>query len=314
MTISNKTNISRQIDREYGYDLEIEVSYSRDGMACHGYINGECKAFESGRGAESEVKRRLYAAVTFDIERGATPIQCQECGKFDCTDNHVVEETTMTNQPTYAELVAAREAAYTAQRDAERELAQLKARLTADIAADPSFKNETSRKAELTDRLYGYDIFIDFDSITDAYRAALAAIEVYQEAAKDARARLRYETAQMELRAAEINLQVAQARHDAAEPTDESPYGELPKPKFVLWGEHEVSTNVEESCDGDNPIGHIAARYDDDGNFECYETRPGEQLRVYAKVSDALDAAKDLINNPEYERPWALPVYLKFPF
>lgn len=233
MTISTKTNITRDLDREYGYDLEIETSYTRDGGVCHGYINGECKAVEWGRGAESEVKKQLYAAVTFDINNGSTPIQCQECGTFNCQINHVVEETTpMTGQPTYAELVINRESAYIAQRDTENKLNEIKAALTATIAADPDYKNDTQRKAELTNRLNDvvYKIYVDEARMTtDAYRATLAAIEVYQEAAKDARARLRYETAQMELRAAELQLQVAQAKYDAAEPTDEDPWGNVTK-------------------------------------------------------------------------------------
>lgn len=221
-----KTNISRPVDREYGYDLETEFSYSRDGSVCHGYINGECKAVAYGHGCESEVRKQLFAAVTFDITHGATPVQCQECGAFNCQVTHTEEQPMQS--PTYAELVANREAAYIAQRDAENNLNDIKSSLTASIAADPAYKNDQARKAELANRLQDYHLYVDHATKTaDAYRAALAAIEVYQEAAKDARAKLRYETALLELEAAKLQLQVAQARHDAAEPTDEDPWGNV---------------------------------------------------------------------------------------
>jgi len=123
-------------------------------------------------------------------------------------------------------IFAAREAAYIAQRDTENKLNEIKAALTATIAADPAYKNDQQRKAELVNRLQDYDTYVDqAQRAADQYRATLAALEVYQEQAKDARAKMRYETAQMELRAAELQLQAAQARHDAQEPVDESPYG-----------------------------------------------------------------------------------------
>ena len=155
----------------------------------------------------------------------------------------------MTIQPTYAELVANREATYIAQRDAEEITNQIKTALAAAIWAEPEHKNDTARKAELVIRLRDYEA--DFDNTqraADAYRAALAAIEVYQEAAKDARAKLRHETAQLELRAAELQLQAAQARHDAQEPTDEDPWGCLTN------GQRHITIDKHAIADG-MPVG-----------------------------------------------------------
>lgn len=208
-----KTNISRDIDTQYGYDLEIETAFTReDGFMCAALLNGEQIDMFYGSTAEADAKQRLYSEVTHQINGGAKPQQ---------------EEQPM-QEPTYAELVANREAAYIAQRDAENKLNEIKAALTASIAADTAYKNDQARKAELANRLQDYDIYVDSATKTaDVYRAALAAIEVYQEQAKDQRAKMRYETALLEFKAAEISLQVAQARHDAAEPVDESPYGNV---------------------------------------------------------------------------------------
>ena len=260
-----KTNITRPIDTQHGYDLEIETSFTRaDGLMCAALLNGEQIQMFYGVNAESDAKARLYSEVTHQIQGGAQPIDdepeitgddSRPASYYDTMSNlyedegmqnhHTYTQPTPKAPATYAQLVEARESAYIAQRDAERELTVLKARLTADIAADPSFKNDTARKAELTDRLYGYDIFIDFDSIADAYRKAIAAIEVYQEAAKDARAKLRYETAQMELEAAKLQLQVAQAKHDAAEPTDEDAYGNMPHQKPDAIKPKSIAPNFE---------------------------------------------------------------------
>lgn len=217
--MSNKTNITRPIDTANGYDLEIEVSVSRDGICCHGYLNGECVVVKFGAEAETEVRVHLYRAVTWELNNGAR-------------ENLSNKEQPMQTQPTYAELVEAREQAYIAQRDSEEITSQIKTALTAAIWAEPEHKNDTARKAELMIRLRDYEAdFETAQAAADAYRRACNAIEVYQEQAKDARARLRYETALLEVKAAELHLQVAQAKHDAAEPTDEDAYGNMPHQK-----------------------------------------------------------------------------------
>lgn len=271
-----KQNITRPgIDAKYGYDLEIESSYSRqDGLTYCAYLNGELIDTFYGPTAEADAKQRLYSEVTHQINGGAKPVAA-----------------------TYAELVEARESAYITQRDAEEDLADLKTGLT----VHPDYAEKIISAAKAT---------------ADAYRKALAAIEIYQEEAKDARARMRHETAQMELRAAELQLQVAQARHDAQEPVDESPYGESLEPKiyrqFVEWNAIDVA--LQPSHESEKPIGYIAIVNDDDGNYEFREGSMDKPYRVYKHQGDAYEVAKTLINDYEYQRPSTQPIYLEMPF
>ena len=74
-----KVNITRDIDREYGYDLEVETSVSRDGIACHGYLNGDCVVVKFGSMAETDVRVHLFRAVSWELNNGARENAAPSC-------------------------------------------------------------------------------------------------------------------------------------------------------------------------------------------------------------------------------------------
>lgn len=99
-----------------------------------------------------------------------------------------------------------KEAAYLANRDAARDLALVESAVAVDLAADPNLKNETMRKAALGAwrANEGRQLVEAADHAGDRLRQASQDYDMALEDLKSTRAQMRYETAHLEFKAAEL--------------------------------------------------------------------------------------------------------------